>query len=169
MGLTDAARAQTDPTPAYARALQAFNGQLDAAQALVLARQVIHEGDAFGLDARLLVAIIAVESDWHPQAVSSAGAIGLGQLMPATASEAGIDPNDPLANIHGAALHLRALLNHYSAAGAGDRFIYAIAAYNAGAGAVDRYGGVPPYRETQSYVSAVLLLWRRLAGAPQAR
>lgn len=159
------ARAQQDPTPVYARALRAFNPQLGSAQSLRLARCVLSEADAQGLDARLLVALIAVESSWHPDAQSPAGASGLGQLMPETAGELGVDAGDPQANIHGAAVYLRGLLDRYAQYGAPQRYALALAAYNAGAGAVRQYGGVPPYPETQHYVSAVLRLWRALAGA----
>jgi soluble lytic murein transglycosylase-like protein len=113
----------------------------------------------------LLVALIAVESDWRPDAVSPAGAVGLGQLMPATAAGLRVDPADPLANIHGVAVHLRGLLDRYAGYDVRSRYVFALAAYNAGAGAVARYGGVPPFAETQSYVRRVILVWRRLAGA----
>ncbi|HEY8297547.1 MAG TPA: lytic transglycosylase domain-containing protein [Candidatus Baltobacteraceae bacterium] len=150
----------------YARALCAFNPQLDSRESSALAERVIAEADTQGLDARLLVAVIAVESAWHPHARSPAGAIGLGQLMPATAAGLGVDPQDPLANIHGVAAHLRGLLDRYARTGSQSRYVLAIAAYNAGAGAVERYGGVPPYPETRAYVGRVIRLWRRLAGAP---
>jgi soluble lytic murein transglycosylase-like protein len=157
------AAAQSDPVPIYAQALRAFNSRLDVRESLVLARGVIMQADAQGLDARLLVALIAVESDWHPEAISSAGAVGLGQLMPGTAGELGVDAADPQANIHGVAVHLRALLDRY-ARSRRSQYVLALAAYNAGEGAVDRYGGVPPYAETKRYVSAVLHLWRHLVG-----
>jgi soluble lytic murein transglycosylase-like protein len=150
--------ARSDIAPIYAHALQNFNPQLSARQSLRLARCVIAEADAQGMDARLLVALIAVESSWHPRAVSSAGATGLGQLMPGTAADLGVDPDDPQANIHGAAVYLRTLINRYGS------YSLALAAYNAGPGAVDQYGGIPPYAQTQRYVTAVLALWRRLAG-----
>lgn len=148
----------------YAHVLCVFNPQLPQAQSVELARTVIVQADQEGLDARLLVALIAVESDWQPDAVSSAGAIGLGQLMPRTADGLGVDPQDPYANIRGVAVHVRALLDRYSGYDRPTQYRLALAAYNAGEGAVQRYGGVPPYPETQAYVSAVLRLWRRLAG-----
>lgn len=148
----------------YAQALQLFNPSLDRDRALQLASATIHEADAQGLDARLLVALIAVESSWRTQAVSSAGARGLGQLMPPTARDLGVDPDDPLQNIHGVAVHLRGLLARYAALDRADRYVDALAAYNAGAGAVDRYGGVPPYPQTRAYVRRVITLWARLAG-----
>lgn len=158
------ARAQSDIAPAYSRVLQAFNPNLDSRESLRLAHCVIAEADAQGLDARLLVALIAVESSWHPRAVSPAGASGLAQLMPGTASDLGVDAGDPYANIHGAAVYLRSLLDRYASNDPASRYMLALAAYNAGPGAVERYGGVPPYPETQRYVTAVLALWRRLAG-----
>ncbi len=147
----------------YAHALQAFNPRLDDAGAASLARATIAAADENGLDARLLVALIAIESGWDPGAVSPAGARGLGQLMPATAGELGVDANDPLQNIAGVARKLRALLERY-----GDTAT-ALAAYNAGEGAVARFGGIPPYAETRAYVERVLRLWSRLAGRPVGR
>ncbi len=149
----------------YACALQAFNPSLDGVRAAGLAQTTIREADREGLDARLLVALIAVESSWHPHAISPVGARGLGQLMPGTARALGVDPDDPTANIHGVAVHLRGLLARYAALDRTDRYRDALAAYNAGAGAVERYGGVPPYPETRTYVRRVMALWRRLAGA----
>ncbi len=150
----------------YAQALRIFNPSLPPGDALQYARATIREADAQALDARLLVALIAVESSWHSDALSSAGARGLGQLMPATAGALGVDPDDAIANIHGVAVHLRRLLAHYAAGRRDEQYIDAIAAYNAGSGAVDRYGGIPPYPETRRYVRRVIALWRRLAGEP---
>ncbi len=149
----------------YARALQSFNPALDGTTAASLAYATIDDADAEGLDARLLVAIIAVESSWHPAAVSPAGALGLGQLMPTTAAGLGVDPEDPRANIHGVAVHVRGLLARYAALDRTQRYVDTLAAYNAGAGAVERYGGVPPYPETRNYVTRVMAIWRRLSGA----
>lgn len=104
----------------------------------------------FGLEADLLTALVWVESRYCPGAVSPKGAVGLGQLMPATARELGVDPRDPQANLYGAALYLRWKWEEF-----GD-WRLALAAYNAGSGAVRRHGGVPPYPETQGYVRRVL-------------
>lgn len=110
----------------------------------------------YGVDDKLVHAVIAVESGYDPDAVSHRGAVGLMQLMPATASELGIvrlrDPHD---NILGGVKLLHRLLDHYE----GDISL-SIAAYNAGAGAVDRYGGVPPYPETLRFVARVLSRYR---------
>jgi soluble lytic murein transglycosylase-like protein len=147
----------------YARALRYFNPHLEEGDAAVLAATAIAQADAQKIDARLLVAVIAVESAWQPRAVSSAGARGLGQLMPATAAELGADATDPQANIAGSARYLRGLIDRFRGRGA-LRYPLALAAYNAGPGAVARFGGMPPYPETRIYVMRVLRLWRRLAG-----
>jgi len=149
---------------AYAAALRAFDPALDDAHAMRLAARVVAEADAVRIDARLVVALVAVESAWNPRAVSSAGARGLGQLMPGTAAGLGVDPDDPEANLHGTVTHLAGLLARYRSFPAPERYDRAIAAYNAGAGAVDRYGGIPPYAETRLEVRRVIGLWRRLCG-----
>ncbi|WP_299048712.1 lytic transglycosylase domain-containing protein [uncultured Tateyamaria sp.] len=104
---------------------------------------------------------IEIESAYDPQAVSSAGAIGLGQLMPATASVLGVDPRDWQQNLDGSARYLAMMLSEF-----GDVRL-ALAAYNAGPDAVRRYGGIPPFRETQNHVSRVLAVFNRLEGATQ--
>lgn len=106
---------------------------------------------SFELSAELIEAVAWAESRFDQAAVSQAGARGVMQLMPGTARELGVDPRDPRANIHGGTGYLRMLLNRY----AGD-IVKTLAAYNAGPGTVDRYGGVPPYRETRAYVEAIL-------------
>ncbi len=103
-----------------------------------------------GVEVGLAHAVVRAESNYDPLAVSPKGAMGLMQLMPATAARYGVDdPFDPVQNLDAGLRHLRGLLSRY------DRS-RALAAYNAGEGAVDRYGGVPPYRETQSYVRRIL-------------
>jgi soluble lytic murein transglycosylase-like protein len=111
-----------------------------------------------GLDAELVLAVVAVESGFRPEAVSAKGARGLMQLMPETAAALGVeDPLDPEANLDGGARHLASLLALYDG-----ELPLALAAYNAGAGAVSRHGGVPPYRETRAYVKRVLRYYRPL-------
>jgi soluble lytic murein transglycosylase-like protein len=108
-----------------------------------------------GVDSRLAHAVVRAESNFNPMAVSPKGAMGLMQLMPATAREYGVtDPFDPAQNLDAGLRHLRGLLGRY------DRS-RALAAYNAGEGAVSRYGGVPPYRETQQYIRRILSFYNR--------
>lgn len=102
---------------------------------------------------------IEVESAYRQDAVSSAGAIGLGQLMPATARDLGVDPRDPLQNLDGSARYLAMMLETF-----GDPRL-ALAAYNAGPDAVRQYGGIPPYRETQNHVARVMAVVARLEGS----
>lgn len=112
------------------------------------------------LDPELVRAVVAVESGFHPGAVSNKGAQGLMQLMPATARSLGVkDAFDPADNLDGGSRHLRALIDRY-----GGDVKRALAAYNAGVGAVARHGGIPPYPETRAYVAKVLA--RAQADAP---
>ena len=106
----------------------------------------------YGLDANVLKGLIKQESGFNPNAGSSAGAQGLTQLMPATAASLGVtDVHDPAESIDGGAHYLRMQLDRF-----GGDYTKALAAYNAGPGAVERFGGVPPYAETRNYVSKVL-------------
>lgn len=103
-----------------------------------------------GLDARLAHAVVRAESNYEALAVSRAGAMGLMQLMPALASSYALeDPFNPEANLEAGMRHLKRLLRRYDVR-------HALAAYNAGEGAVTRYGGVPPYRETETYVQRIM-------------
>ena len=114
--------------------------------------QAIHDAAArHQVDERLVEAVAWRESGFNPSAVSPKGARGVMQLMPGTARTLGVDPADPAANIDGGADYLSRLLRRFG----GDR-TKALAAYNAGPEAVDRYGGVPPYAETAAYVGAIL-------------
>lgn len=105
----------------------------------------------YGVPPSLALAVAQIESSMNPTARSSAGAIGLFQLMPSTAAGLGVDPNDPLQNIQGGVEYLSQLLTQYN----GDTSL-ALAAYNAGPGNVAKYGGIPPFQETINYVQNVL-------------
>lgn len=114
-----------------------------------------------GLDPNLVLAVVGVESAFQPGAVSHKGAQGLMQLMPATARELGVrNPLDPAQNLDGGTRYLRQLIALY-----GGDLGKALAAYNAGPGAVRRHRGVPPYRETHHYITRVLKRYERARAA----
>jgi soluble lytic murein transglycosylase-like protein len=108
-------------------------------------------GGEVELSPRLLEAVAYVESRFNQHAISTAGAVGVMQLMPGTAAELGVDPHNPEGNIRGGANYLRRMVTMF-----GNNLELALAAYNAGPSAVQRYGGIPPYPETRAYVAAVM-------------
>lgn len=122
-------------------------------------RQLVREmAPGYGLDPKLVLAVIQIESAYQVNAVSSANAQGLMQLIPATAMRFGVrDVFNPQDNIRGGMSYLKWLLQRFD----GD-VVKTVAAYNAGEGAVDRFGGIPPYRETQNYVRKIRSLYAKL-------
>ncbi|MER3465714.1 MAG: hypothetical protein C4340_00345, partial [Armatimonadota bacterium] len=120
----------------------------DIASLQGLAHQIAQEN---GVDPALFAALISAESGWNPSAVSPKGAMGLTQLMSETARSLGvIEPFDPIQNMQGGARYLRRMLDEFGSVE------LALAAYNAGPGAVRRYGGIPPFAETRAYVRRIL-------------
>ncbi len=115
----------------------------------------MNTAQTYGVDPILVQALVQVESNYEPRARSSKGAMGLMQLMPSVAKEYRVrNVYDPKANLEAGVQKLKTLLEKYGSEGVK----MALAAYNAGEGAVDHFNGVPPYRETQSYVTRILSL-----------
>jgi soluble lytic murein transglycosylase-like protein len=122
--------------------------------------EIVSVANRYRLDTHLLAAMVEVESSFDPRSVSPRGAMGLMQIMPAMARVHGIaDPFDPASNLDTGAHHFSLLLEQYDG-----RIELALAAYNAGPAAVNRFGGVPPYRETSRYVEKVMARARMGAG-----
>jgi len=117
----------------------------------------------FSLPEAFVRSVMLAESGFQPGALSPKGAIGLMQLMPDTARELGVDPLDPAQNALGGARYLRDLLARYE--GQPNQVLLALAAYNAGPAAVEKYHGVPPYAETRNYILRVVDRWTRDNGA----
>ena len=125
-----------------------------------VARLIVPNAGKHNLRPELIQAVMEVESGYQVRARSRVGAIGLMQLMPQTARQLGVNAHDPAQNVEGGARLLDMLVTKYE--GRPNGLALALAAYNAGAGAVDRYGGIPPYRETRDYVKKVLRRFREL-------
>ncbi len=116
---------------------------------------IARAADKYGVDPQLVKAIAIAESDMNQDEISPVGAIGVMQLMPETAAGLGVDPYDTTENIAGGTRYLKQMLDTFNG-----NIPLAVAAYNAGPGAVQRYGGIPPYSETQNYVGRVMDLFR---------
>jgi len=144
--------------PHYKAAAKFFNPNLTEEQAETIAAAILRSSIQNGVDPRLVVAVIACESSFRPDAVGKKGEIGLGQLKPETAAGLGVDPYDPVQNIDGCVRYLRQQLDRFGS------LELALAAYNAGPNAVSKAGGIPQNGITPKYVQKVLDLYRRLCG-----
>lgn len=138
------------------------NPHLSAVDALVLAETTISAAKQAGVDPGFLAATLLQESAYDPLAMSSAGAAGIGQFMVGTADLEGIDPFDPPAAIGATARLLARYVAEYRLRKWGDPYALALAAYNAGPGAVSHYAGVPPFPETVEYIADITERWSRI-------
>jgi soluble lytic murein transglycosylase-like protein len=136
----------------YAPLAQTSVLQTSSARTTVVQQHIQYAASRYGISSALVDAVAWQESRYNNHARSSAGAIGVMQLMPGTARNLGVvDPTDVHQNIMGGTAYLRAQLDRF-----GNNIPLALAAYNAGPAAVQKYGGVPPYRETQNYVRQIM-------------
>jgi soluble lytic murein transglycosylase-like protein len=138
------------------------NPRLVPIDALVLAQATFVAARTHRIAAGFLAATLLQESAFDPRAISSAGAVGIGQFTIGTADAYGVDPWDPAAAIDGTARLLARYVAGYRRAGDPDPYALAMAAYNAGPLAVARYGGVPPYPETREYIADIYERWSRI-------
>lgn len=125
-----------------------------------LTDSIISCSQKYGLDPRLVISLLTVESAMDTGAVSHSGAMGLGQLMPLTAKDLGVEPRDSAENIKGACSYLSSMMKNN--ANSPDKVALALASYNAGPGNVRRYGGIPPFSETKNYVLFIKFLYNEI-------
>lgn len=154
-------------TPVYASFIKSRNKRLSDAQALEIAERIVGFSIMYGVDARLIMAMVMVESGFNPNATSRVGAMGLGQLMPGTAQSFGLtNAYDTTQNLYATVRTIRGHLERYGkkAQEGFEALILSLAAYNAGSGNVRRHGGVPPFRETQNYIRKVIGLYQAFCG-----
>ncbi|HTX57153.1 MAG TPA: lytic transglycosylase domain-containing protein [Candidatus Acidoferrales bacterium] len=156
------------PQLAIARAIMRTNPRITAIGSLALAFATVRAARANALPPEFLAATILQESAYDPQAISAAGAIGIAQFEIGTADRNGVDPLDPYDAIVGAARLLASYVGAYRGV-YGNPYALALAAYNAGPGAVQYYRGVPPYRETRDYIQLIYERWGRIAGYERGR
>lgn len=151
----------------YSNFIKNHNKHLTNDKSYEIAEAVIRWSLTYQIDARLVVAVLITESDFNPGCLSHAGAMGLGQLMNENCKEYGINnPYDTNQNLYGTVRQLREHLDRYPGADRNpQKLALALAAYNAGPGAVKKYGGIPPYRETQDYIKRIFTRYRQLTSA----
>lgn len=150
-----------EPALAITRAVLHTNPQIGPADAFVLSAMTVRAARSNGVAPEFLAAAILQESAYDPRALSSAGAIGIAQFEPETAAGIGVDPFDPQSSIDGAARLFADYLDRYAQYPV--PFVEALAAYNAGPGAVDEHHGVPPYAETREYIDEIVDRWAKIA------
>ena len=138
-----------------------YDGNRNAEESQWITDAICYASAEYGVDPILITAIMEAESSFHFDSFSSAGAIGLMQLMPDTARSLGVNPYNALENIIGGATFLGNQIKRFASWGEYG-VTYAVAAYNAGPGAVEKYGGVPRYAETQNYVVTVARNYNRI-------
>ncbi|MDO8683653.1 MAG: lytic transglycosylase domain-containing protein [Armatimonadota bacterium] len=154
----------------YKNAIAGFNKKLTPQQAESIAACILSYSEKYDVDPRFIVAVILAESHFRVTATSRKGAMGLGQLMPGTAAGLGVsNPYDPQQNLEGSIRLIRGHLNKLSGGArwtqlTPEHISLALASYNAGPGAVRKYRGVPPYRETRAYITKISEIYKRLCG-----
>lgn len=137
-----------------------YNPGISSQNARFIANRIVHYSRKYRQDPFLITALMSVESAFNMRAISPKGAIGLGQLMPGTASMLGVNPHNPDQNIEGSVRYLMYQMKRWQKSGT--QVAFALASYNAGPGAVAKYGGIPPYRETIEYVNIVYALYYKV-------
>jgi membrane-bound lytic murein transglycosylase B len=151
--------------PLLCQTIREFNADISPEGSERLASLIEGTAEMYGVDPYLVAALISQESAFYSNAVSPVGALGYGQLMPETARDLGVDPRDSKENLEGCVKYLAMNLDLWS--DAADPVALALASYNAGPGAVEKFGGVPPYQETQNYVAVIKYRYSLLrAGRP---
>ncbi len=154
-----------EPALAIARIVLRTNARIAPVDALHLSSWAVEAAEQNGLPPEFLAATLLQESAFDPQAISWAGAAGIAQFMPDTAAGVGVEPFDPFASIDGCAQLLAQYVKTY--ASRPNPYALALAAYNAGAGAVAAYNGVPPYAETKAYIADIFDRWAAIVGQEQ--
>lgn len=139
--------------PLIVATIRDFNADISDSDANKLAALIQVSADRYGVDPLLVTALVSQESAFYQGAMSPVGATGLGQLMPETAADLGVNPYDAQENMDGCVRYLADLLYYWSASN--DPTALALASYNAGAGNVEKYNGIPPFEETQNYVAVI--------------
>ncbi|MCC7493254.1 MAG: lytic transglycosylase domain-containing protein [Fimbriimonadaceae bacterium] len=166
---TALAAAEANAIARLERFITTRNRRIDPAERRLIATEILRWSRYHGFRWEFFAAVIAAESDYNKRCVSSAGAMGLGQLMPFNCKDFGVsDPFDVRQNLAGSAAHLREFLDKYRDRDALTQFQLTLASYNAGPGAVRKYGGVPPYNETINYIKKIADLYVRLCNESAA-